>query len=84
MTYTAGYSAAPPADLKQAALRAARNWLLTGDAWSGADTRATSITNDYGNIQLSVASADGRPTGLPDVDATITAWARRVRVPRVS
>ena len=84
VTYTAGYSAAVPEDLKQAALRAARNWLLTTDAWSGVDTRATSISNEYGNIQLSIASADGRPTGIPDVDATITAWARRVRVPRVS
>jgi hypothetical protein len=84
ITYVAGYSTTPPADLKEAAMRGARNWLMTNDAWSGADSRATSITNDYGNIALSVASADGRPTGWPDVDATITAWARRVRIPKVS
>lgn len=75
VTYTAGYSTEPPADLKEAAMRAARNWLLTTDAWSGKDTRATSITNDYGNINLAVAGPD-RPTGLPDVDATIMAWKR--------
>ena len=84
VSYTSGYATSPPADLKQAALRAARNWVLTTDSWSGVDTRATSITNEYGNVNLAVASADGRPTGLPDVDATITAWARRVRVPSVS
>lgn len=83
VTYTAGYSTTPPIDLKEAALRAARNWLLTNDAWSGKDTRATSITNEYGNMQLSVAGPD-RPTGLPEVDVTIMAWARKVRVPRVA
>lgn len=84
VTYEAGYTTEPPVDLKEAAMRAARHWLLTMDRWSGVDTRATSITNDMGNIALSVASADGRPTGLPEVDATITAWARKVRVPKVS
>lgn len=84
VTYVAGYSATPPPDLKEAAMRAARNWLLTGDAWSSSiDSRATSMTNDYGNINLSTPG-DGRPTGLPDVDSTIMAWARRVRVPKVS
>lgn len=84
VTYEAGYSETPPTDLKQAALRAARNWLLTTDAWSGADVRSTSITNDYGNINLAVASVNGMPTGIPDVDATIMSWAQRVRVPKVS
>lgn len=83
VSYTAGYSSTPPADLKEAMLRAARNWILTSDAWSGKDSRATAINNEFGNIQLSVAGED-RPTGLPDVDATIMAWARRVRVPKVS
>lgn len=82
ITYTAGYSTTPPADLKEAALRAARNWLLTSDAWSGKDSRATGITNDYGNITLSVAGPDA-PTGLPDVDATVMGWARKVKVPKV-
>lgn len=84
ITYTAGYSAVVPGDLKEAAMRAARYWLVTFDAWSGTDERQTSLTNDYGNINLAVASPDGRPTGLPTADATITAWARRVRVPSVA
>lgn len=84
VTYTASYSAVVPGDLKESAMRAARYWLVTYDAWSGTDERQTSITNDYGNINLAVASADGRPTGLPTADATITAWARRVRVPSVA
>lgn len=83
VTYTYGYSTEPPLDLKQAALRGARWWVLTMDAWSGADSRATSISNDYGNIQISVAG-EGRPTGVPDVDATIMAWARKVRIPKVA
>jgi len=83
VTYTAGYSTEPPPDLKEAMMRAARNWLLTSDAWSGKDSRATSISNDGGTISLVIAGPD-RPTGYPDVDATIMAWARRVRVPKVS
>lgn len=83
VTYTAGFSVTPPPDLKEAAMRAARNWILTSDAWTGKDSRATAINNEYGNIQLVTAGPD-RPTGLPDVDATIMAWARRVRVPKVS
>lgn len=83
VTYTAGYSAVPPTDLKEAAMRAARYWLLTGNDWSAADSRSTGISNEFGNITLSVAG-EGRPTGLPDVDATIMAWARKVRVPAVA
>lgn len=83
VTYTAGYSETPPADLKQAMLRAARNWLLTMDAWSGKDSRSTSISNQDGTFQLSVAG-ENRPTGIPDVDAVIMGWAQRVRVPSVA
>lgn len=83
VAYDSGYSAEPPADLREAMLRGARHWLLTMDGWSGTDERALSISNDYGNITLS-APGDGRPTGLPTVDATIMAWARKVRVPKVA
>ncbi len=77
VTYTHGYSETPPADLKQAMLRAARNWLLTMDAWSGKDSRATTISNEDGTFQLSTAGK-GRPTGIPDVDVVIMDWAARV------
>lgn len=83
VTYTTGYSTTPPGDLKEAALRGARHWLLTMDAWSGVDERTTSMTSDYGTTTVIVAD-DKHPTGLPFVDATINSWARRVRVPKVA
>lgn len=83
VSYVSGWSVTPPADLKRAMLRAARNWVLTSSAWSGQDSRATSISNEWGNIQISVATED-HPTGLPDVDATIMAWVRKVRIPKVA
>lgn len=83
VTYTYGYSTAPPADLKQAALRGARNWLLSQHAWSGVDSRATSISNGDGTFTIATPGED-RPTGWPDVDATIIAWRNRVRVPKVA
>lgn len=83
VTYTSGYSTEPPGDLKEAALRGARHWLLTMDAWSGVDERTTSLTSDYGTTTVVVAD-DKHPTGLPFVDATILAWKRRVRVPKVA
>lgn len=83
VTYTTGFSVEPPGDLKEAALRGARHWLLTMDGWSGIDERTTSLTSDYGTTTVIVAD-DKHPTGLPFVDATINAWARRVRVPKVA
>lgn len=82
VTYTRGWSSEPPPDLKEAMLKGARNWVLTSAAWSGTDSRATAITNEWGNVQISTAAND-RPTGLPDVDATIMAWRSKVRVPKV-
>lgn len=83
VTYTYGYAEAPPADLKQAALRGARNWLLSQHAWSGVESRATSISNGDGTFTIATPGED-RPTGWPDVDATIIAWRERVRVPKVA
>jgi hypothetical protein len=83
VSYTYGYSTTPPDDLKEAMLRGARYWLLSGDAWSPSDSRSTGISNEFGNITLSVAGED-RPTGVPNVDSTIMAWARKVRVPKVA
>lgn len=82
VTYTHGWSAVPPADLKEAAMRAARNWLLSQSAWSGLDSRTTSLSNSDGTFTISTPGQD-RPTGWPDVDATIIAWRNRVRVPKV-
>lgn len=67
VTYTHGYDQAPP----QLA-RAARDWAeqrLLGEP-SGFSRLATSIDNAYGNIRLATPG-DGRPTGIPSVDATL-------------
>ena len=83
-TYTHGWtSSEPPADLKEAAMRGARNWLLTQHAWSGVDSRATSISGQDGTFTISTPGAD-RPTGWPDVDATIVSYRDRIRGPNVA
>lgn len=79
VTYLAGYSLTPPADLKEAMLTAARVHVLETRGASGVPTRATSITNEFGNVNFSTASLD-RPTGIPDVDAVILGWRERTAV----
>jgi hypothetical protein len=83
VSYLAGYSSAPPADLRQAMLQAARYRLVNVEGKSGIPSRALSITNDLGNISLASASLT-RPTGIPDVDAVVLGWAENVRIPGVA
>lgn len=59
----------PPADLKSAALAAIRARLLADEARQYPE-RATSISNEFGNILLSQPGTN-RPTGLPEVDAVL-------------
>lgn len=73
VTYTAGYSTSPPADIKEAALLATRWHLLTLNAKSTISDRAQSITNEYGNISLAFASSEA-PFGLPEVDAVLKGY----------
>lgn len=77
VTYTAGYSTTPPADIKEAALRAARFRLLTSHEAASVTDRALSISNEFGNVQLSYAGLNN-PFGLPDVDAVIVGWRDRL------
>lgn len=78
VTYLAGYSETPPADIKEAALVATRWRLMATNSNAEMNARQTSISNDVGGtIQFSVAGAD-RPTGYPDVDATIIGWRNRI------
>lgn len=79
VTYTSGYSATPPADLKEQMMVAARIHILEARSSTGLPSRATSITNEYGNVSLSTPG-EGRPTGVPSVDACILGWAQRVNV----
>lgn len=79
--YEAAYVDVCPPDLHDAALQAARWRLISTDGQSGIPSRATSLTNEFGNVQLATARTGDRPTGIPDVDAVIVDWARRTKVP---
>lgn len=84
VTYQAGYSSTPPADIKEAALQLTRWHLLEGRASNVHSPRQTSITNDMGGtVNFAVAGPD-RPTGYPDVDAVIIGWRRKLYSPGVA
>jgi hypothetical protein len=70
VAYEHGWTS-PPADLVRAAVQASAYRLL-GDA-SGISARATGVSNEFGNIAYSTATAD-RPTGLPEVDAVLNGY----------
>lgn len=57
-----------PGDVKRAALRLARHYLLSSD--SSLPDRARMMTTEWGSFQLTIAS-DEYPTGLPEVDAVL-------------
>lgn len=80
VTYQAGYSTAPPPDVKEAALSATRWHLLEQRANNVHSPRQTSSTNEMGGtVNFAVAGAD-RPTGYPDVDAVIIGWRDQLDV----
>lgn len=80
VTYQAGWSATCPADLKLALMEVVRDRAMQLRERSGkASERATSLTNEFGNVQLSTADAD-HPTGLPSADAVIMRYARELNV----
>jgi hypothetical protein len=80
VTYQAGYSSTPPADIKEAALQATRWHLLEQRASNVHSPRQTSITNEMGGtVNFAVAGTD-RPTGYPDVDAVIVGWRNKLNV----
>lgn len=81
VTYTAGYSSAPPADIKQAALWGTRARLLEHAQGALVHDRATSISNDAGGTTSFVLAGEDRPTGYPKVDAAILGWRSRLRLP---
>jgi hypothetical protein len=79
--YEAAWSDNCPGDLRSVALQAARWRLISTDGQSGIPNRATSITNEFGNVQLATAKVGDRPTGIPDVDAVILSYRDQVLVP---
>lgn len=82
LTYTYGYSTAPPGDVKEAALQATRARLLSAHGRAGLSDRAKSITNDQGNISLSTAGVDG-PFGIPEVDEVVLGYVKRRKQPLI-
>lgn len=79
ITYTAGYSATPPADVKEQALQGTRSHLLATAQDAGITGRRTSLNTDMGVVNFVVAGPD-RPTGYPEVDAMIDGWKKRLDV----
>jgi hypothetical protein len=73
VTYEAGYSVVPPADIKEAALQGTRARLLSKDSQASIDDRRTSMTTELGTVQYVIAG-ENRPTGYPEVDAVILGW----------
>ena len=80
VSYVAGYSTTPPADIKEAALQGTRLRLLTNAAGSSQAARQVSTTNEVGGTVTYVIAGPDRPTGFPEVDAVIMGWKRRLHV----
>ena len=79
VTYAAGYSAAPPADIKSAVMQGTRARLMDTSATAGINDRRTSMTNESGTVSFVIAG-EGRPTGYPVVDEVIMGWKRKLDV----
>lgn len=77
VTYSSGYTAVPPADVKEMALKGTRAHLLATAADVGINDRRTSMSTDMGVIQFTTAG-ENRPTGYPEVDAMIMGWKAQV------
>lgn len=79
VTYVAGYSSTPPADIKSAAMQGTRARLLEIASTSGVDDRRTSLSTEMGTVSFVIAG-EGRPTGYPVVDEVIMGWKRKLDV----
>lgn len=79
ITYASGYSATPPADIKEAALQGTRSYMLEHSSDSSVMDRRSTVTSDQGTTSFVLAGPD-RPTGYPEVDAVILGWQRRLDV----
>lgn len=77
VTYRAGYSDDPPADIKEALMWAVRDRLLATSSTAGIDARRTSLITEQGTVNYVLAGADN-PTGYPDLDAAILGWHKHL------
>lgn len=73
VTYGAGYSTAPPADIKEAALQATRARLMETDSNAVMHDRRSSTSSD-GSTTTFVLPGSDRPFGYPSVDAVVIGW----------
>lgn len=78
VTYLAGYSETPPADIKEAAMQATRARVLETASNAKVSDRVSQMTNEAGGTTSFVLPGQDRPTGYPDVDAVIMGWRRRL------
>lgn len=83
ITYETGYSSAPPADVKEWALKGTRAHLMATATNSAINDRQTSLTAGDAVIGFTVAGPE-RPTGYPEVDAMILRWKRKLNGPSVA
>lgn len=66
----------PPPRVTQAALTLAKNWLVRGPI----DDRSTSFSTEDGTFLLSTPGMRGATFGVPEVDATVSAYSLNVAV----
>lgn len=78
ITYQAGYSATVPADIKEAAMRGTRAYLLETRDQAGVLDRRSQVSNDLGGSTTFVIAGSDHPTGYPQVDAVIVGWRNRL------
>lgn len=78
VTYQAGYSSTVPADVKEAAMRGTRAYLLETRDQAGVIDRRSTMTNDLGGSTTFVIAGKDHPTGYPQVDAVIVGWRDRL------
>lgn len=75
VVYVAGYSEDPPADVKEAALRATRWHLIETNSNAADMPRSTAMSNDVaGSATFTTAGV----TGYPPADRVISAWVDRL------
>ncbi len=80
VTYQAGYSTVPPADVKEAAMRGTRAYLLETSSAAGVMDRRSSVTDGLGTTTSYTLAGPKNPTGYPQVDSVIMGWKAQLDV----
>lgn len=83
VTYKAGYSTTPPADIKEAALQATRARLMETDSNAVMHDRRSSTSSDGSTTTFVLPGDSGRAFGYPSVDVVVARYARQLHVASV-